>query len=156
MQRENLKWDLQTHGGKGCFYSDISQQMSRGKCSRVFTAVLLVTTKPLEAAQQSEIENWLEKWHRYRMQYYWSFRKNDLLTAMDRRLSWYVVNFSKLRVRICNSFLKRKCACIYAEGCVYELLSVQRKSLKASHAKLLTVFIFTIKDRLGERELLFL
>lgn len=34
--------------------------MSRGKCSRVFTAVLLVTTKPLEAAQQSEIENWLE------------------------------------------------------------------------------------------------
>lgn len=155
MQRENPKWDLQTHGRKNCFYSDISQQMSRGKCSRVFTAVLLVTTKPLEATQQSEIENWLEKWHCYRMQYYWSFRKNEPLTDMDRH-SWYVVNFSKLRVRIYRSFLKRKCACVYAEGCVYELLLEQRKRLKASHAKLLTVFIFSIKDGLGERELLFL
>lgn len=39
---------------KECCYSDVSQQTSRRKCSKMFTYMLLVIAKPLEATQQSK------------------------------------------------------------------------------------------------------
>lgn len=54
LQRENSKEEPQTPGGKGGYYSDPSQQMSRGKCSRTFTGMLLVIAKPLEANQEAK------------------------------------------------------------------------------------------------------
>lgn len=54
LQRENSKEEPQTPGGKGRYYSDPSQQMSRGKCSRMFIGMLLVIAKPLEATQEAK------------------------------------------------------------------------------------------------------
>lgn len=54
LQRENSKEEPQTPGGKGGYYSDPSQQMSRGKCSRMFIGMLLVIAKPLEATQEAK------------------------------------------------------------------------------------------------------